>query len=533
MMTIMLYYFVTFLLIKKLDALFLHPGALNSKAELDYVKAQVLLGTQPWFGEYNLMLRTSYASSLPHGMSTVLSTNNNQANTIRDDAFSAYTQALLWYFSDNSIYAERAIAILNSWNGLQSFISSGTDQDKLLAGWTGAIFAPAAEILRLYPGWSSSSIAGLQAMFRRAYYPQLKTMSTWNGNVDLTQIDAIMAVAVFNEDSDLFNQGLVRLNTRIPAYFYLTTDDAQIPNIAGDGGNTPQFWSYPAKWVSGLTQETCRDYGHHVQFALGSALHAMEAAWHQGVDVYTAHQDRMVAALELQALMFNTGSMQGVCSTASSGPSSNRYDTWEVGYNHYHNRKGVALPYTLQLIGTQIRPNAVRDSTGWNLDYETLTHGDLPASSTSSSTTTTTDTAVPSTRPATTTTTATTRRPVVAPTTKPVASNFLPSFLSAAPTASASAADALVDVSHSPADSADTSKMTTTVIIIIIAVVAGAAACLTGGIGWLLYCYYYSPKASPPPPPDLEPGPGPKPGWSPVEAPSSALASRSAEYVIV
>jgi len=412
-------YFLVFLFLCRLGVSLLHPGSLNSKAELDYVKAQILARAEPWLGEYNLLLSSTYAISLPHGRTTVLSTDNNQANTIRDDAFSAYTQALLWYFSGNGVYAERAIAILNSWSSLQGF-ASNTEQDKLLAGWTGAVFAPAAEILRLNPGWTASSIAGLQAMFRRAYYPKLNSMSTWNGNVDLTQIDALMAVAVFNDDTDLFNTGLVRMNTRIPAYFYLATD-TQIPSIAGDGGNIPKFWSNPAKWVSGLTQETCRDYGHHVQFALGSVLHAMETAWHQGTDVYTVYQERMVKAMELQALIFNTGSMQGVCSGASA-PASGRFNTFEVGYNHYHNRKGISLPNTLQLILNQIRPNSVRDATGWNLAYETLTHADLPQSlePTDPSPTPASDPALPSMKPVSTAFRPSNRPAAVALSAKPV-----------------------------------------------------------------------------------------------------------------
>jgi len=66
--------------------------------------------------------------------------------------------------------------------------------------------------------------------------------------------------------------------------------------------------------------------------------------------------------------------MQGV--SLNDVPSQDRYDTWEVGYNHYHNRMGVDLPKTRQLILEQIRPRASR--ADWNLDYETLTHADLP-----------------------------------------------------------------------------------------------------------------------------------------------------------
>ena len=79
--------------------------------------------------------------------------------------------------------------------------------------------------------------------------------------------------------------------------------------------------------------------------------------------------------MELMAKQFLTGSMQGVCN--NDIPDSDRCDTWEVGYNHYHNRAGVDLPNTRKLILEQIRPRAPR--AVWNLVYETLTHADLPS----------------------------------------------------------------------------------------------------------------------------------------------------------
>jgi hypothetical protein len=291
----------------------------------------------------------------------------------RDDAIAAYTQALLWYFTDDETYAKRSIAILNSWSELQGF-TAGSDQDRLQAGWIGAVFAQAAEIMRGYPGWTAGEIGNLQTMFRRAFYPQLNTASSWNGNVDLTQIDAMLSIAVFNEDEEEFNKGLDRLRARNPAYFYLTSDGGRPQPIAGDGGDPQKFWSNPSKWIDGLNQETCRDNGHHSQFGLGSALHAAEIAWHQGVDVYTENQKRYTAAMELMATQLLTGSMQGTCCNNTSSPD--RYNTWEVGYNHYHNRAGVALPKTQSLIMEQIRPRAPR--AVWNLVYETLTHADLP-----------------------------------------------------------------------------------------------------------------------------------------------------------
>jgi hypothetical protein len=184
----------------------------------------------------------------------------------------------------------------------------------------------------------------------------------------------MMAIAVFNEDEALFRQGLTRLKIRSPAYFYLTSDGPRPQPIAGDNGDLEKFWHNPLKWIDGLTQETCRDNGRHAQFALGSALHAAEVAWHQGVDVYTENQARFTAAMELLASQFLAGSMLGV--SAKDLPDFERYNTWEVGYNHYHGRVGVALPNTRRLITEQIRTESIRAI--WNLNYETLTHAEHP-----------------------------------------------------------------------------------------------------------------------------------------------------------
>ena len=53
----------------------------------------------------------------------------------------------------------------------------------------------------------------------------LKRMSTWNGNVDLILLDAMMFITIFNDDAALFQEGIARLATRVPAYFYLESVD--------------------------------------------------------------------------------------------------------------------------------------------------------------------------------------------------------------------------------------------------------------------------------------------------------------------
>jgi hypothetical protein len=90
------------------------------------------------------------------------------------------------------------------------------------------------------------------------------------------------------------------------------------------------------------------------------------------VDVYTPNEKRFRAALELMSTQIWTGRMQGT--STNDLTTTDRFDTFEVGYNHYHNRQGIDLPNTWKAITQEIRPKGRCD---WNIFFETLTHGDL------------------------------------------------------------------------------------------------------------------------------------------------------------
>lgn len=350
-----------------------HPGTLDGKVELDYAKTQLAAKAQPYTFEFTTMKNNEGGLSKAPSPQTTIDANSGAAEAARDDARRTYGNALAWCLTGDTTYARQSVAYLNAWSGLQS-ITARDEQNRLVAGWIGSLFGPAADLMLGFSGWQATDIENFRAMFKRAFYPVLNTASTWNGNVDLHQICAMMAIAVFCEDSSEFNLGLTRLAARVPSYFFLTSD-GRPPAIAGDGGNYQSFWSNPTKWVDGLTQETCRDNNHHAQFAMSAALGAMETAWHQGVDVYTTYQTRMVAALELMGLQCSSGQMQNTC--ANNSTSGDVYDTWEIGYNHYHNRKGIALPNAWAMISKKVR-SADSNPGSWNIFYESLTHADIP-----------------------------------------------------------------------------------------------------------------------------------------------------------
>lgn len=344
---------------------FVHPGAMNSADRLDDVKAQIALGREPWSS--SLLEVSILAVSDLSAISHINSRDDKEADASKRNSNSVYAHALVWRLTGSERHGREALRLLNGWASFSGF-TGGTDQDKLLAGWFGSLLGEAAEIMRDHPDWSDEQKAALQAMFRRSFYPHLVRASPWNGNVDLTQVNALLAIAVFNEDRVAFDLGVQRLERRSEAYFYLQSDGKPRP-IEGDGGDSEAFWSHPVRWVDGLTQESCRDNGHHAQYALASALHSAEIAWNQGVDVYARQAGRYVAAMELLSQQLLSGDMQGVCRNSAATP--NIFDTFEVGFYHYHRRMGLPLPNSHRLIVERVRPHGISD---WNIFHETLTH---------------------------------------------------------------------------------------------------------------------------------------------------------------
>ncbi|MDA3881782.1 MAG: alginate lyase family protein [Bacteroidales bacterium] len=354
---------------------FNHVGAVENNEELDFVKAKIAAGEQPWSSQYADLLSWAVTGN----------TNNVGAseNGPRDLCKQAYANALAWHYTGNVTYANQAVTILNAWaNNFTGYnvVSGTSNQDLLIAGWIGTLLGPAAELMRDYSGWSATEQAQMTTMFENAFYPAINQMSTWNGNVDLTQIQAMLAIATFNEDVTEFDAGIARLELRNPAYYYLDTDPASARNYGGSSesawdGNPADGGSDVALWVNGLTQETCRDNTHHAQFALAATLAAAEIAWHQGVDVYAENKTRYVAVLELMAKQLSSGNMQGTCVNNVTG--NEYYNTFEIGYNHYHNRMGIAMPETEAYIGS-----GLNTENSWNIFYEKLTHHGVGGSTT-------------------------------------------------------------------------------------------------------------------------------------------------------
>jgi len=109
-------------------ATFKHPGLLNSLEELQFIKQKIAAGEEPWKSAFEQMKATKFADLKykPHAHETsssgFLGAGGGAGGSFdeSDDSIAAYTQALMWIFTDNEQYAQNAVQILNAWSILQT-----------------------------------------------------------------------------------------------------------------------------------------------------------------------------------------------------------------------------------------------------------------------------------------------------------------------------------------------------------------------------------------------------------------------------
>ena len=290
------------------------------------------------------------------------------------DVVAAYTHALLWQLTGEKAHAEKAIEIMNAWSAVLR--EHKGHNAPLQSSWIGSVFPRAAEIIRYtYPEWKPAEIERFSQMLRTAYLPYIEEdRADFNGNWELSMIEAMIAIGVFNDDEALFQKGVSMWRKRVPAYFYLKRDgDLPVPPPLGGKDSKEElieYWQGQTTFVDGLAQETCRDFGHTF-YGLAAMVNAAETARQQGVDLYGEEAERITTAMEFHAA-FVLGKpvprwLRGGRLRISDG------STWEIAFNHYHNRLGMDLPQTEKVILTRARPTG----SDHHMNWETLTHADL------------------------------------------------------------------------------------------------------------------------------------------------------------
>ncbi|MEU6379476.1 alginate lyase family protein [Streptomyces sp. NPDC046909] len=357
---------------------FAHPGVTVSKGQLDFARSQVNAGAQPWKGAYDQMMASKYAdlNRTPKPRAVVecgsYSNPNYGCTDEREDAVAAYTDALAWYITRDERYAKKSIQLMDAWSAV---VTDHTNSNApLQTGWAGSSWPKAAEIIKYtYTGsWTNSG--RFATMLRNVYLPEIINGSNSNGNWELSMMEAAVGISVFLEDKTSYDKAMAKFRTRTAAYVYLASDGSVPKTVPSQNLDTTAkivaYWQGQSTFVTGLTQETCRDLTH-TGYGISAISHVAETSRIQGQDLYgTDVGERLRQALGFQAKYeLGTAVPSRLCGGSLNlglGPVT------EVGYNALHNRLGIAMSNT-QTLTERNRPAG---SNNLFVAWETLTHGD-------------------------------------------------------------------------------------------------------------------------------------------------------------
>lgn len=358
---------------------FAHPGIMVDKGQLDFIKGKVAANAAPWKAAFDKAKSSNYGSLsyAPHPYDIVecgpYSNPDIGCSEEKGDVIAAYTHALLWYFTGDEAHAQKAIEIMNAWS---STLKDHTNSNApLQSAWCASVFPRAAEIIRYtYDGWAATDVAQFSDMLANVYLPKVINGSSSNGNWELSMIEAAIDIGVFLDDQATFDKAVSMWKKCVPAYIYLQTDgDLPVPPPSGDKNGKDAligFWYNQSTFVDGLSQETCRDFGH-VQYGFAAMTNAAETARIQGVDLYGMEAARITAGYEFHAQYLDGKAVPDwLCNGSLNAVTPD--PMWEIGYNEYANREGLSLPNTQTLVG-KIRPTGADHHMVW----ESLTHAEL------------------------------------------------------------------------------------------------------------------------------------------------------------
>lgn len=388
---------------------FVHPGVMYSEAQLDLMATEVANSGSNRKSKYDTMLsRTatggtnvgmaySSLSWTPHPLASIgrgsSGSPDQGGSDLMADSMAALVHAMIWRLKGTRANASKASAILNAMSSTITqimFDTSVWSDGKLLAGWTGTLIARAGEIMA-YSGYTATggetafNKAALQNLLKTVWVPQINT--NWNGggaNWIQSFTDSMIQIGVFCDDQTIFDTGVAMWRGNVPSIFYMSGDVNSWPQLAAstppasglpisspgtmyDKSSTSasslrSYWRSPTSWPSGLEGEMGRDF-HHTAMGYAATFNAAETAWHQGVDLYTEQQNRLVTSCELFTKYIYDTIIGGV-NPPPNWPFSAKptfYATatqraiWELPYMHYHNRKGVSMPNTLATLNGYTR----------------------------------------------------------------------------------------------------------------------------------------------------------------------------------
>lgn len=332
---------------------FRHPGLLHSRGDLAAVRACLATGREPWTAGFEKLRadprsREGWAMRGPFERVVRDPRASERIVEFDEDANAAYQNALMWCLTGQRAHADKAAAILDAWSG--SLREIGGRDRELGASLGGFKLINAAELLRHSgSGWTRESADRFGECVRHAIVPAVRGFAPHaNGNWGTGCLKTMMAAGVYLDDRALFDAAV--------AYFLRGAGNACLTNYVVN--------------AAGQCQESGRDQ-QHAQLGLGHLADACEIAWAQGLDLYGAFGNRLLAGFEYTAA-YNLGGevpfVRHVDTTgkyrwggiSEDGRGALR-PIYERVWSHYALRRGLPAPHTRRA-AEKLRPEGAAQS---------------------------------------------------------------------------------------------------------------------------------------------------------------------------
>lgn len=334
---------------------FVHPGILNTKATLDYIRSEANNSSSDRFSWYTNTVaayinNNSMPTSFPSIVYAKASGTTPSETQIRENSILAYAYALRWAKTGSSQYAINAKFILDGWaSNFQKYLpDAGTSvsQAYLEASWVAPTFAAAAEIIKHYtvngntanwPTTNQTQFVSFLNILKNDYVNKV-IGSGHQKNWAISAGYAKMAIGVYLDNRNVYDNGLQIIKD-------------SIATVIEADGNMPELCS--------------RGDCGHFQYSLTGLTYAAEIDRIQGGnEVFTNRSERLMQGFTFMEQAFKDQNPCISCSTAKVYPSV------ELAHRYYSNAT------TGYLRGLQDPYGATIDNTF--LGFTTYTHRLVP-----------------------------------------------------------------------------------------------------------------------------------------------------------
>lgn len=354
---------------------FVHPGVTVTNDDIARMRTMVASQISPAYETYQALKLSPYASADyqmrgPYSIISRDATRYPEETKHEMDMTAAYLNAIEWCVEQDEKYAAKALDII--WQYAQTLTAIDTDTGVILvSGFAAFHIIKTMEILRYTYTVPQEKLSAINTMLTDIFLPVMVTdleKSPYHiGNQDAVGNRAIMALAVYNDDSELYQWAKTFI-------------------LDGDHNGCMKNYILAS---TGQCQESGRDQ-RHTQLGLGAMIETCEIAHKQGDDdLFSAHSNLMLTGFEYTA-KYNIGlSVPFEVMSDVTGRSDWAYKSistegrgtflpyYEIVYNHYIFRKGLIgqadmTTYVLEDAGD--RPETILADSNLQHTYSSLVY---------------------------------------------------------------------------------------------------------------------------------------------------------------